>query len=77
MCINKLTNRSLNMKLNLLVFGGSSALAVISLVVGHALIQTHMMTIMAGWAIFVMGLAFGLALAIVLVFYEILSRSFK
>ena len=61
------------MKLNLLVFGGSSALAVICFVIGHALIQTHMFTIM-GWAIFVMGVAFGLSIALAVMFYEILSR---
>ena len=65
------------MKLNLLVFGGSSALAVICFVIGHALIQTHMFTVMAGWAIFVVGVAFGLALALAVLYFEILSRNLK
>ena len=62
------------MKLNLLVFGGSSALAVICFVIGHALIQTHMFSVMAGWAMFVVGVAFGLSIALAVMFYEILSR---
>ena len=65
------------MKLNLLVFGGSSALAVICFVMGHALIQAHLFTVMAGWAFFVVGVAFGLSIALAVIFYEILSRSFE
>ena len=65
------------MKLNLLIFGGSSALVVVCFVIGHALIETHIFTVMAGWAIFIMGVAFGLSIALAVMFYEMIVRRFK
>jgi|TARA_R100000482_G_C5045219_1_gene110157 hypothetical protein len=65
------------MKLNLLIFGGSSALAVVCLVLANALIQAHLFTIMVGWAIFMVGAALGLALALVMIYFEIIIDSFK
>ena len=44
---------------------------------GHNLIQAHMFTVGAGWAIFSMGMAFGLALALAVLYFEIIIRSFK
>ena len=65
------------MKLNLLIFGGSSALVVVCLVLAHALIQAHLFTVMVGWAIFMVGAALGLALALVMIYFEIIVDSFK
>jgi len=65
------------MKLNLLIFGGSSALVVVCLVLANALIQAHLFTIMVGWAIFMAGAALGLALALVMIYFEIIIDSFK
>tara|TARA_R100001591_G_scaffold116136_1_gene132626 strand:+ start:1417 stop:1614 length:198 start_codon:yes stop_codon:yes gene_type:complete len=65
------------MKLNLLIFGGSSALVVVCLTLGHALIQAHLFTILVGWAIFMIGAALGLALALVVIYFEIIIRSFE
>jgi|TARA_Y100001938_G_C7947552_1_gene357533 hypothetical protein len=65
------------MKLNLLIFGGSSALVVVCLTLGHALIQAHLFTILVGWAIFMIGAALGLALALVMIYFEIIIRSFE
>ena len=65
------------MKLNLLIFGGSSALAVVCLVLANVLIQAHLFTIMVGWAIFMVGAALGLALALVMIYFEIIIDSFK
>jgi len=65
------------MKLNLLIFGGSSALVVVCLVLANALIQAHLFTIMVGWAIFMVGAALGLALALVMIYFEIIIDSFK
>ncbi len=65
------------MKLNLLIFGGSSALVVVCLVLANALIQAHLFTIMVGWAIFMVGAALGLALALVMIYFEIIVDSFK
>ena len=41
------------------------------------LIAAHLFTIGAGWAIFSMGMAFGLALALVIIYFEIIIRSLK
>ena len=65
------------MKLNLLIFGGSSALVVVCLVLANALIQAHLFTILVGWAIFMVGAALGLALALVMIYFEIIVDSFK
>lgn len=65
------------MKLNLLIFGGSSALAVVCLVLANSLIQAHLFTVMVGWAIFMVGAALGLALALVMIYFEIIIDSFK
>ena len=65
------------MKLNLLIFGGSSALVVVCLVLAHALIQAHLFTVMVGWAIFMVGAALGLALSLVMIYFEIIVDSFK
>ena len=65
------------MKLNLLIFGGSSALVVVCLVLANALIQAHLFTILVGWAIFMVGAALGLALALVMIYFEIIIDSFK
>ena len=65
------------MKLNLLIFGGSSALVVVCLVLANALIQARLFTIMVGWAIFMVGAALGLALALVMIYFEIIVDSFK
>jgi len=65
------------MKINLIAFGTSIGGAIIFFVLGHNLIQAHMFTVMAGWAIFVMGLAFGLAIALAMIYFEIITRSFK
>ena len=65
------------MKLNLLIFGGSSALVVVFLVLANALIQAHLFTVMVGWAIFMVGAALGLALALVMIYFEIIVDSFK
>ena len=65
------------MKLNLLIFGGSSALVVVCLVLANALIQAHLFTVMVGWAIFMVGAALGLALALVMIYFEIIVDSFK
>ena len=65
------------MKLTLIAFGTSVVGAVIFPILGHNLIQAHMFTIGAGWAIFSMGMAFGLALALAVLYFEIIIRSFK
>ena len=65
------------MKLNLLIFGGSSALVVVCLVLANALIPAHLFTILVGWAIFMVGAALGLALALVMIYFEIIIDSFK
>ncbi|BCV01660.1 MAG: hypothetical protein CM15mV44_0500 [uncultured marine virus] len=65
------------MKLTLIAFGTSVGGAVIFPALGHNLIQAHMFTVGAGWAIFSMGMAFGLALALAVLYFEIIIRSFK
>ena len=65
------------MKITLIAFGTSVGGAIIFFILGHNLIQAHLFTIGAGWAIFSMGMAFGLALALVIIYFEILIRSFK
>tara|TARA_Y100000114_G_scaffold135111_1_gene135769 strand:- start:346 stop:543 length:198 start_codon:yes stop_codon:yes gene_type:complete len=65
------------MKLTLIAFGTSVVGAVIFPILGHNLIQAHMFTVGAGWAIFSMGMAFGLALALAVLYFEILIRSFE
>ena len=57
------------MKLTLIAFGTSVVGAVIFPTLGHNLIQAHMFTIGAGWAIFSMGMAFGLALALAVLYF--------
>lgn len=65
------------MKITLIAFGTSIGGAIIFFILGHHMIQAHMFTVMAGWAIFVMGLAFGLAIALAVLYFEILSRNLK
>jgi len=65
------------MKITLIAFGTSVGGAIIFLILGHYLIQSHLFTVMAGWAIFSMGMAFGLALALAVLYFEIIIRSFK
>ena len=65
------------MKLTLIAFGTSVGGAVIFPTLGHNLIQAHMFTVGAGWAIFSMGMSFGLALALAVLYFEIIIRSFK
>ena len=65
------------MKITLIAFGTSVGGAIIFFILGHNLIQAHLFTIGAGWAIFSMGMAFGLALALAVLYFEILIRSFK
>ena len=63
------------MKITLIAFGTSVGGAIIFFILGHNLIQAHLFTIGAGWAIFSMGMAFGLALALAVLYFEILSRN--
>ena len=65
------------MKLTLIACGTSVGCAVIFPTLGHNVIQAHMYTVGAGWAIFSMGMAFGLALALAVLYFEIIIRSFK
>jgi len=65
------------MKITLIAFGTSVGGAIIFLILGHYLIQAHLFTVAAGWAIFSMGMAFGLALALAVLYFEIIIRSFK
>ena len=65
------------MKITLIAFGTSVGGAIIFFILGHYLIQAHLFTIGAGWAIFSMGMAFGLALALAVLYFEILSRNLK
>tara|TARA_R100001129_G_scaffold185801_1_gene175222 strand:- start:1348 stop:1545 length:198 start_codon:yes stop_codon:yes gene_type:complete len=65
------------MKITLIAFGASIGGAIIFPILGHSLIQTHLFTIGAGWAIFSMGLAFGLSIALAMIYFEIITRSFK
>ena len=65
------------MKITLISFGTSVGGAIIFIILGHHLIQAHLFTIGAGWAIFSMGMAFGLALALAVIYFEIIVRSFK
>jgi hypothetical protein len=65
------------MKITLIAFGTSIGGAIIFFILGHNLIQAHLFTVGAGWAIFSMGMAFGLALALAVLYFEILSRNLK
>ena len=65
------------MKLTLIAFGTSVVGAVIFPILGHNLIQAHLFTILVGWAIFMVGAALGLALALVMIYFEIIIDSFK
>ena len=60
------------MKITLIAFGTSVGGAIIFFILGHNLIQAHLFTIGAGWAIFSMGMAFGLALAPAVLYFEII-----
>ena len=65
------------MKLDVSIFGSAIACSVAFLILGHSLIDMHMFSFIAGWAIFVMGLAFGLSIALAMIYFEIITRSFK
>lgn len=67
----------INMKLDLSIFGSAIACCIVFLILGYALIDMHMFSLVAGWAIFAMGLGFGLAIALAMVYFEIITRSFK
>ena len=65
------------MKLNLLIFGGIFRTCCCVLNIRTRTNRAHLFTVMVGWAIFMIGAALGLAFALVVIYFEMIVRSFK